>query len=215
MEFSYDKLLLLKYALLGAFWVLVIAGAVIASPIFQIIAILVAVVAAFASIGAIKKVFELIRKIYIVERQGIHFYEGSRQQFYLPWTSIDDFSASRTQCILRVKKQFFRISSELKDFENFKNLISEQLSMPPDFRGLNLPRLDKPVGIGGKPDTSDIRTDHIEKLMEERARAMDPTVSSSDTLENLTGGSGLETFSNLDDSEENREKPGQPYNYTG
>ena len=218
MEFSYDKILLLKYALFGGFWILVIIGAVVASPVFQIIAIIVAVVAGLASLGAIRKVFELIRKIYIVERQGVHFYEGSNQKFYLPWSSVDDFSVSRTQCILRVKKQFFRISSELKDFEDFKNLISEQLSMPPEFRGLNLPRLDKPTGIGGRPDTSDIRTDHIEKLMNERARAMDPTIS-SEPLESLTDpDSSLETFSNLEDmgkKDTDNEEGGQPYQYTG
>jgi len=149
MEFKYKKSLILIYIAFGIFLILIIIFSIPFFVIFQIPVIAIDSLAAILAIGAFKKTYEIFSITILVERDGIHFFRGRRKTTFIPWDIIDDFSFTGSRCILRVASKFFYISRELEDFEEFENLMVDQLTMTVEQRGSNLPKLDKPESMGG------------------------------------------------------------------
>lgn len=102
------------------------------------------------AIGAFLRSFQIFNRTILVERDGIHFFRGRRKELSIPWDSVDDFSFSGSRLAIKVGDDYYYVSRELNDFEEFERLITDQLSMDPDQRGANLPSLDMPESFGGR-----------------------------------------------------------------
>lgn len=154
MEFSYKKSLIIIYSV----FCLAIIGIIIATlpfvPLFPVIVIALYILGIAMGYGALKRVCDMIGVTIIIERGGIHFFKFFKKNTFFPWDIIDDFTFTGSQCIMKVGEQFYYISRELENFEEFEHLMIDQLTLPVEQRGSNLPKLDKPESMGGIKDTT-------------------------------------------------------------
>lgn len=152
MEFKYKKSLILIYMGFGVFLIAIVLLSIPFFVILQVPVIAIDLLAILLATGAFKKTYEIFNVTILVERNGIHFFRGRRKTTFIPWDIIDDFSFTGSRCILRVASKFFYITRELEDFDEFENLMVDQLTMTVEQRGANLPKLDKPESMGGVRD---------------------------------------------------------------
>ncbi|MCD4784538.1 MAG: hypothetical protein K8T10_12015 [Candidatus Eremiobacteraeota bacterium] len=203
MEFKYKKSLILAYMGFGAFLIAIVLFSIPFVVVFQFV-IVFDLLAILLAIGAFKKTYEIFNITILIERDGIHFFRGRRKTTILPWESVDDFSFTGSRCILRVGRKFFYISRELEDFEEFENLMVDQLTMTIEQRGSNLPKLDRPESMGGvreeeaeilqkplfQPRLQDISQDEEEDAPPEMLGALEPPATepvSNETLSSISG----------------------------
>lgn len=152
MEFSYSASLIVIYAAFGLF-ILVVIG--FTSPLVPILPI--PILAAYAvgltlAIGALRKAWAMFGVKILIERNGIHFFKGKKKTTSMPWDIVEDFSFTGSRCIMKVGDKFYYISKELQDFEDFEHIMVDQLTLPIEMRGSNLPKLDMPESMGGVKD---------------------------------------------------------------
>jgi hypothetical protein len=138
MQFCYNKILGIKYIGTALFIALLILLTYRFIIIFSWMIVFYGI-GIWMIIGAIKSAIELFKTTIVLERSGIHFYNWKNKEFYIPWEAIEDFSFTETRCIMKVGSRFFSITRELSNFDEFEGIIADQMTLPKEQRGANLP----------------------------------------------------------------------------
>ncbi|MCE1245415.1 MAG: hypothetical protein LWY06_02090 [Firmicutes bacterium] len=154
MEFSYKKSLVMTYVAFGSFAAFLILLSTFFMVLFAVPIIAVDIVIGILGFGAFKRAYQMSSITILLEREGIHYFRGKKKITFIPWHIVEDFTFTSSRCILRVGNEFYYISRELNNFEEFERQMVEQLTLPLEQRGSNLPKLDMPESMGGIRDDS-------------------------------------------------------------
>ena len=152
MEFYYDHKLAWKYSI-GVISILVtLLLLLINARIFIIPGIIFAVFGVSHTIGSYKMLIEIFTRRILVERSGVHFYYREKEEVFIPWNEIDDYSITEVRCILRVSGRLYSVNTQLENFEEFEQIIIDQLNTPKELRGKKFPKMDTLPSLGGVPE---------------------------------------------------------------
>lgn len=144
----------MTYLAFGVFALFIILFSFFFMVLFAAPIIVIDLVIGFLAFGAFKRAWQMMSIIILLERDGIHYFRGTKKLTFIPWHIVEDFTFTNSRCILRVADDFFYISRELNNFEEFERQMVEQLTLPFEQRGSNLPKLSMPESLGGIRDDS-------------------------------------------------------------
>lgn len=151
MEFYYDHKLAVRYSIGVILIFITLLLLLINAKIFAIPVIPFAVFGIYHTVGSYKMLIEIFTRRILVERSGVHFYFREKEENFLPWNEIDDYSITEVRCILRVSGKLYSVNTQLENFEEFEQLIIDQLNTPKEYRGKKLPKMDNLPSLGGTP----------------------------------------------------------------
>lgn len=151
MEFYYDHKLAWKYSIGIISIIVTLILLLINAKIFVIPGIIFAVFGVSHTIGSYKMLIEIFTRRILVERSGVHFYFREKEETFIPWNEIDDYSITEVRCILRVSGRLYSVNTQLENFEEFEQIVIDQLNTPKEYRGNKLPKMDTLPSLGGVP----------------------------------------------------------------
>ncbi len=151
MEFYYDHKLAWKYSIGIISIIVTLILLLINAKIFVIPGIIFAVFGVSHTVGSYKMLIDIFTRRILVERTGVHFYYREKEEIFIPWNEIDDYSITEVRCILRVSGRLYSVNTQLENFEEFEQIIIDQLNTPKEHRGKKLPKIDTLPSLGGVP----------------------------------------------------------------